>query len=304
MRHALVISLAALMTFMSIRGSAQTLQSFEDLALRINIDDQIRVQGQSGGSVTGRLTRLTRDSITILTNAGEKQFTSDAVRAVSVRGHAVGRGALVGAASFAVLGAVAGNGSVSGAAAIGAGLGAAIGSVVPTRRTIFRASESSAPVRRPPDAAGAGPDLVTELGPRINVDDRIRIEDETGVRTTGRVTHLTADAITIETGSGERRFTPEALREVGVRRSPVRLMTLVGAGTGVVAGALSECRGEAHSECPDGVVLLGGLGAGCGAIAGALIQRTTTVYARPGKTTVVVPTIWRNAAGIRASVSW
>lgn len=304
MRHALVISLAALMTFMSIRGSAQTLQSFEDLALRINIDDQVRIQGQSGDYVTGRLTRLTRDSITILTSAGEKPLTSDEVRAVQVRGHALGRGALVGAASFAVLGAVAGNGSVSGAAAIGAGLGAAIGSVIPTRRTIFRASESGASVQRPRAAAGAGPDVLNELGLRINVDDQIRIEDQMGVRTTGRVTHLTADAITIETGAGERRFTLEALREVSVRRSPVRLMTLVGAGAGVVAGALSECRGAPHSECPDGLVLAGGLGAGCGAIAGALIQRTTTVYAPPRKMTVVVPTIWRDGVGIRTGLSW
>ena len=304
MRHALVISLAALMSFTSTRGSAQTLQSFEDLALRITIDDQVRIHDQLGGNVSGRLTRLTRDAITILTNAGEKRFTGDAVRAVDVRDHALGKGALVGAASFAVLGAVAGNGSVSGAAAIGAGLGAAIGSVVPTRRTIFRTSESAASVQRPRDSAGAGPDLLNELGPRINVDDRIRIEDQMGVRTTGRVTHLTADAITIETGAGDRRFTLEALREVDVRRSPVRLMTLVGAGAGVVAGALSECRGKPHSECPDGLVLLGGLGAGGGAITGALIQRTTTVYARPGRMTVVVPTIWRDAVGIRAGLSW
>lgn len=304
MRPTLVISLAALISFTSTRGSAQTLQTFEDLALRINLDDQVRVRDRSGAHVTGRLTRLTRDSITILTRAGEKQFTSDAVGAVDVRDHALGKGALVGAASFAVLGAVAGNGSVSGAAAIGAGLGAAIGSVVPTRRTIFRASESGASVRGPREGVGAGPDLLNELGPRINVDDRIRIEDQTGVRTTGRVTHLTADTITIETSAGDRRFTGEALREVAVRRSPVRLMTLVGAGAGVVAGALLECRGEPQSECPDGVMILGGLGAGCGAITGALIQRTTIVYARPGRMPVVVPTISRHGIGIQAGLFW
>ena len=123
------------------QGSAQTLQSFEDLALRVNLDDQLQVEDQSGVKATGRLTRLTRDEIAIQTDAGEKRFTSDTVRAVAVRGHALRKGALIGAGVFAVLGAVAicsheggGNcvivGSL-GAAPIGAGVGLAVGALIP-----------------------------------------------------------------------------------------------------------------------------------------------------------------------------
>ena len=310
MRSAIAVSVFALVSFTALPGSAQPLPSFEELALRVNLDDQVRVRDESGAKVTGRLTRVTRDAITIRTDAGEKRFTRDAVRAVEVRGHSIGKSALIGAAAFAVLGGVAAaahenaGASPAGAAVIGAGIGAAIGSVVPTRRTIYRASASGASVLQARDAAGAEPDLFDELGPRINLDDRIRVEDQSRVRSTGRLTRLTADRIAILTEAGEQQFTAEALREVAVRRSRVRLLTLIGAAAGMVGGALAECRAQPHSECPDGVVILGGLGAGAGAITGALIQQTTTVYARPGKLTVVVPAIRRDAVGARAGLYW
>jgi len=43
----------------------------------------------------------------IQADAGEKHFTSDTVREVAVHGHALRRGALIGAGVFAVLGTVA-----------------------------------------------------------------------------------------------------------------------------------------------------------------------------------------------------
>jgi len=148
------------------------------------------------------------------------------------------------------------------------------------------------------------PDLFDELGPLINLDDWLRIEEQSGVQTTGRLTRLGAHTIAIQTDAGEKEFTSEALTKVVVRRSPVRLMTLIGAGAGIVAAALSECRGEPHSECPDGIVLAGGLGAGVDAIVGALIQRTTTVYALQRRVTAVSPLIRRDAVGVRAAVYW
>ena len=102
-----LVSFVALMLAAPSQGSAQTLLSFEDLALRVNLDDQLRVEDQLGVKATGRLTRLTRDDIAIQTEAGEKHFTRETVRAVAVRGHALGRGALIGAVVFAVLGSVA-----------------------------------------------------------------------------------------------------------------------------------------------------------------------------------------------------
>ena len=89
MRRTVVVSFFALMLLAPSQGSAQALQSFEDLALRVNLDDQLRVEDQLEVKATGRLIRLTRDEIAIQTNAGEKRFASDTVRAVAVRGHAL-----------------------------------------------------------------------------------------------------------------------------------------------------------------------------------------------------------------------
>src|SRR3990170_2502366 len=100
-------SFVALMLLAPSQGSAQVLQFFEDLALRVNLDDQLQVEDQLGVKATGRLTRLTRDDIAIQTDAGEKRFASDTVREVAVRRHALRKGALIGAGVFAVLGAVA-----------------------------------------------------------------------------------------------------------------------------------------------------------------------------------------------------
>src|SRR3970040_700718 len=107
MRVVLVALPSALVLLAPSLGAAQPLQSFQDLALRVNLDDQLRVEERSGARTTGRLTRLTRDAITSQTDAGEKRFASDTVRAVAVRGHTLRKGALIGAGVLAVLGAVA-----------------------------------------------------------------------------------------------------------------------------------------------------------------------------------------------------
>jgi hypothetical protein len=222
-------------------GRAQVVQSFEDLPLRVNLNDQVQIQDESGPTVTGRVTRLTRDEIVIQTSAGEKRFTRSSVRAASIRGHALRRGAVVGAGLFAVLGAVAtcshegGSGcSIIGplrAAPIGAGFGLALGSLIPQMKPVYRASESSVSVS-PSFRAGVEPSLLEELGGWVNLNDRLRIEEASGVKSTGRLTRLTDTDMTLETVTGEKRLTRATLREVAIRRHPFRAATLIGAGTG------------------------------------------------------------------------
>ena len=148
-----LVSFVALMLLAPSPGWAQALQSFEDLALRVNLDDRLRVEDQSGVRTTGRLTRLTGDEITIQNDAGETRFTSATVRAVAVRGYSIGKGALIGASVEAVLGAVACEsresrsscGTVPVAAGIiGAGAGAAVGALIPVMRTVYRAPANRA----------------------------------------------------------------------------------------------------------------------------------------------------------------
>ena len=311
MKPALSLTLIAYLLAPPLPVTAQPLQSFDTLALRVNLDDQLRVEDQSGVKATGRLTRLTRDDITIQTDAGEKHFTSEQVRKVAVRGHSLGKSALIGAGVFAVLGVVAtatqgesAGARPIGAAVIGAGLGVAIGALVPQMKTIYRPPEGRASVPRSREDIGAQSSLFEDLGLRVNLDDRLRVEDQSGVGTSGRLTGLTTDAITIQTSAGEKHFTRETVRQVAVRRQPIRMAVLIGAGAGAALGAAIACTGPEHEECVDGPIMVGAVGAGVGLAVGALIHRTTIVYPEPEKRTMVWPAISRHGAAVRVSRRW
>jgi hypothetical protein len=311
MKPALSLTLIAYLLAPPLPVTAQPLRSFDALALRVNLDDQLRVEDQSGVKATGRLTRLTRDEIAIQTDAGEKHFTSEQVRNVAMRGHALGKSALIGAGVFAVLGVVAtatqgGNDGARpiGAVVIGAGLGVAIGALIPQMKTIYRPPEDRASVPRSRDAVAIQPSLLEDLGLRVNLDDTVRVEDQSGVRTSGRLTTLTDQAITIQTSAGEQHFTRETVRQVAVRRQPIRMAVLIGAGAGAALGAAIGCTGPERGECADGPIMIGAVGAGVGLAVGALIHRTTVVYPDPEKRTAVVPVISRNGAAVRVSRRW
>ena len=110
MHLCLVVLSIAVVLLAPSPGSAQPLQSFQDLALRINLDDRLRIEDPSGARVTGRLTRLTLDEITIATDVGEKRFTSATTREVAVRRNWHRKGVLIGAGIGTVLGALAARG--------------------------------------------------------------------------------------------------------------------------------------------------------------------------------------------------
>ena len=286
MRREIIVSSFALILLAPSRASAQAPQSFADLALRINLDDQVRIVDQSGIKASGRLTRLTREDIEIHDDAGEKRFTSETVGEVAVKRHPLGKGALIGAGVFAVLGAVAcfqpeeDSSAVCflarplAAAPIGAGVGVAVGALISQMSTIYRAPAQGVPAPQPRGGTGVQASLLEDLALRVNLDDRLRIEDRSGVRTTGRLTRLTDDAITIQGSAGEQQFTRATIRQVETRRRPIRLATLIGAG------------------------------AGAGLAVGALVHKTTIVYPEPETRTVVSPAISRVGAGVQVSVIW
>lgn len=310
MRVVLVALISALVLLAPSLGAAQPLQSFPELPLRVNLDDQLRVEDRSGTRTTGRLTRLTRDEMTIQTDAGEKRFASDAVRVVAVRGHPLRKGALIGAAVFAALGAAAscaheGGGACIiigplGAAPIGAGVGLAVGAISPQMRVVYRAAEMAGP----PAAIGVEASPLEDLALRVNLNDQLRVENRSGVRTTGRLTRLTGDAITIRTADGEKHFPRDVVRQVAVRHHPLRTAVLFGAGVGAAAGAVAACTGPDREECVDAPIMAAALGAGVGLAVGALIHTTTVVYPEPERRTLVSPVISRGAVGVVASLRW
>lgn len=316
MRVGLVALPIALMLVAPSQGSAQALQSFDDLALRINLDDQLRVEDLSGVKATGRLTRLTADEIAIQTDAGEKRFTNDTVRAVALRGQALRKGALIGAGVFAVLGVVAvcsrdahegsGNCVVGslGFPLFGAGVGLAMGAVVPQMRIVYRAPGNRASVPRSGGTIGVQASLLEDLALRVNLNDQLRVDDRSGVGTTGRLTRLTADEITLQTAAGETHFTRETVRQIAARRQPIRMAVLIGAGAGAAIGAVAGCAGPDREECADALIMAGAPGAGLGLVVGALIHKTTIVYPEPEQRTFIVPAISRGAVGVQVGRRW
>ena len=130
----------------------QALRSFEDLSLRANLGDHLRVEDQSGAKVSGRLTRLTRDEMAIQTDVGERRFTRDSVHSVAVRGYSLKKSALIGAGVVAVAVAGAATGAVAActgeersecadasimAGALGAGLGLAVGALMHSTTVVY-----------------------------------------------------------------------------------------------------------------------------------------------------------------------
>ena len=307
-------SFVALMLLAPSQGSAQALQSFEDLALRVNLDDQLRVEDQSGATTTGRLTRLTSKEIAVQTKAGERRFTSDTVRELAVRSHSLRKGALIGIGVVAGLGALAtcsheGGGDcliigTLGAAPIGAGVGLAMGALISRMRTLYRAPESRGSVPGSRAASGVQASLLDDLALRVNLDDQLWVEDQLGVRTTGRLTRLTPDEITVHADAGEKHFARETLRQVAVRRRPLRMAVLIGAGAGAATGVVAACMGPEREECADAPIMAGAFGAGLGLAVGALMHKTTIVYPEPEKQTFVLPAISRDAVGVRVSRRW
>jgi hypothetical protein len=230
-----------------------------------------------------------------------------------MRGHSLRKGALIGTGVGAVLGALSvcsreGGGVCIivglGAAPIGAGVGLAMGALISRMRTIYRAPESRAAAPASRAASGVQASLLEDLALRVNLDDQLRIEDRSGGRTTGRLTRLTADEITVHTDAGEKHFRRETVRQVAVRHQPLRMAVLIGAGASAATGAVAACTGPRREECADAPILAGAVGAGLGLAVGALMHRTTIVYPEAEKRTLVLPVISRDAVGVRVSRRW
>jgi hypothetical protein len=171
-------------------------------------------------------------------------------------------------------------------------------------RTVYRAPENRASVPRSGGTIGVQASLLEDLALRVNLNDQLRVDDRSGTGTTGRLTHLTADEITLQTAAGEKHFTRETVRQIAVRRQPIRMAVLIGAGAGAAIGAVAGCAGPDREECADGPIIAGAFGAGLGLTVGALIHRTTIVYPEPEKLTFVVPAISRGAVGVGVSRRW
>jgi len=308
-RRTVLVALSVLALHTAPPAFAQA--SFDTLALRLNLDDPVRIEDTSDGTASGRLTGLTPDALVLQTDRGERRFTRGTVREVRVRGYGLSRAATIGAAAFAVLGGVAMCAHDEercavigplGAAPIGAGLGLVIGALVPRTRPVYRASRDGTVAPLAPAEEQAG--FFADLALRVNLDDQLQVEPQSGGTTTGRLTRLTADAFTLHTAAGDATFTRQTVRRVSVRRHPTRVAVLSGAGAGALIGAVAACTGSEREECADAPLMAGALGAGAGLIVGVLTHRTAGVYPEADRLLRVSPLISRSAIGVSLARRW
>jgi hypothetical protein len=305
MRVVLALSTAVVL-LTPARGLAQPLQSFQDLALRLNLGDSIRIEGGAGERIGGRLTRLTRDEITISTDAGERRFKGVTIREVTVRRSSRREGVLIGAGIGGAVGALAGclpadrsecaDGPIL-LGALGAGVGLALSALLPKSTTVYLPRTGTSPSRE----GVLSPGLLEAVALHVNLDDRVRVEDVSGTRISGRLTHLTGAEMTIETDAGPRWFTAASVRAVAVRGYPIGKGALIGAAAfTLLAATAPACR--SNTDCSP--IAAAPFGAGVGLAVGALIPRMTTVYPLPAKNLTFSPDIIRGGLGIRGSLRW
>ena len=306
MRLDSVALVVALVLLASATSGAQPVPSFHQLALRVNLDDQIQVEDQSGVKSTGHLTHLTHDDITILTDAGERRVTSADVRKVILRRRAFRTGVLIGAGIGAAVGALAAcAGSDRSECAdgplmlgsLGAGIGWVAGALAVRATTVYQWPIDNALSRESAQPEGPFDDLAL----RVNLDDQIRVEDLSGKRTTGRLTNLTGHELTIETSGGERRFTSATVHRVALPTHPLGKGALIGAGAfALIAAVAPACR--SNTNCVP--LVAAPFGAGLGLAAAALVPRMTTVYRAQEAHVSFSPAFSRGSLGVLASLRW
>ncbi len=129
--------------------SAVNVDRVVEVLARVNLDDQIRIESSERTPVIGTLRGISDDSLRIATTGGEVRIPSAQIQRVSVRRYQPARGALIGAAAFAVAALASpscrDNDACSPliAAPFGAGIGLAIGALIPHMVTVFPARTAS-----------------------------------------------------------------------------------------------------------------------------------------------------------------
>jgi hypothetical protein len=180
--------------------------------------------------------------------------------------------------------------------AAGAGGGVLYSAMHPGWRTVY--SAGGAPIATAP--AGA-PGPLDDLALHVNLGDRLRVRERSGVTISGRLTGLTGTEITLETESGEARVAVTVVGAVAVRRYALGQGALIG-------GALFTALAFAAPACrdnPDCVPIVAApFGAGVGLAIGALIPRMKTVFRAEPSRVGVAPVLSRRSVGIRATLRW
>lgn len=314
MRHAVAVS-GLIMMLAAPLARAQTLDTFEQLPLRINAGSTVRIVDNAGAKVTGRVAAFGDDGLTIRTEAGDRRFGAEAVRRVDVSGQSKARGAWIGAGTMLLVGLVgcpkdsASGCPVFAALLWGAPFGTLVGAWIPSMHVAYRAPAGAA-ARPAAPAPHRGGSLLYDLGMRVDVDNMLTVETVSGASQTGRLIVLDHDELSLcsatvcsPTGGATgdlvvgqvTRVGRDEIRRVTLTTHPVRKATLIG----FVAASVA-CIPGAGNDWVDAIVLCGGMGAGVGALIGRGIQTTSVVYPAPAPRVSITPALVNHQVGLRA----
>jgi hypothetical protein len=135
---------------------AQEANSFEQLQVLVEPDDEIRVVEPDGTSSRGRIVTLSRELLELSVDGVTRQLTPSQIAEIRKRGDSLGNGALNGAliglafgGTLAILVCVGGDcdglaaGVVLGSTLYGTGIGVGVDALIRSERTIYRPSVPS-----------------------------------------------------------------------------------------------------------------------------------------------------------------
>ena len=116
----------------------------------------------------------------------------------------------------------------------------------------------------------------------IKIGNELRIEESAGTVTRGRLITISPEALTLDTGSAERRIRRDTIDSVAVKRSYAGWGALIGFGAGAALGYVLD---QQHHDA-DLPALLGAAG---GAVVGRFIPRMKVVCRGGCAVAVTVP---------------
>lgn len=260
---------------------AQSVARFRDLALRLNIGDEIVAQRTDSTAIRGAITVLGRNAITVRGAQGlAVELQAGQAAQIRVSRSRARTGALVGFGVGALLTAITPcHGPECGEGVVFTGiLTAGLGALLYPResRVVFDASRRDVAARDTASYDPPGP--LDSLANRIDLGDRVRLVDRAGNAVTGRVLQLSGASISLGDVGSARAFAAAEVRRVEARRWSSGRGALVGAGAFAAAALLSSpCRQNA--DCSPAWAAVGG--AAVGAMIGTVIPRYVAVYRAP-----------------------
>ena len=123
-----------------------------------------------------------------------------------------------------------------------------------------------------------------DLPMRINLGDRLTVQESGGATWRGRLTHITPEQLVLRVDGRDRVMARNEVRQVRICCDSLRNGTLIGLGAGAVLGVLVASDFSERPSVGDGLglaMMFGAIGTGLGVGIDALIRADVVIYRAP-----------------------